>query len=82
MLVNPLVVLRCQQIDSILFVSTFPADSSTLGVADHYSRYCYNVDFRVFTGGTHDLAFVSSLVVETSFLGGVYQATWIHLTLK
>ena len=27
---NPLAVLRCQQRDSILFVSTLPVDSSTL----------------------------------------------------
>ena len=37
---NPLAVLRCQQRDSILFVSTLPVDSSTLGVADHHSRCC------------------------------------------
>ena len=37
---NPLAVLRCQQRDSILFVSTFPVNSSALGVADHHSRCC------------------------------------------
>ena len=44
---NPLAVLRCQQRDSILFVSTLPVDSSTLGVADHHSRYCLDVDTHV-----------------------------------
>ena len=37
---NPLAVLGCQLRDSILFVSTLPVDSSTLGVADHHSRCC------------------------------------------
>ena len=33
---NALAVLGCQLRHSILFVSMFPVDSSTLGVADHY----------------------------------------------
>ena len=37
---NPLAGLGCQLRDSILFVSTLPVDSSTIGVADHHSR-CY-----------------------------------------
>ena len=56
---NRLAILRCQQRDSILFVSAFPIDSSTLGVVDHHSRWCYHVDSSVVSSGKHDLAFVS-----------------------
>ena len=51
---SPLAVLRCQLRDSIPFVSTLPVDSSTLGVANHHSSYCYSVDTRVVTCGKHD----------------------------
>ena len=79
---NPLAVLRYQQRDSILFVSTLPVYSSTLRVADHHSRCCWSVDSRVVTSGTHDIAFVSSLFVELSFLAHVYQATWDPLDVE
>ena len=69
---NPLAVLRCQQRDSTLFVSTLPVDSSKLGVVGHHSRYCLDADTRVVLCETHDLAFVTSLVVEPSFLARVY----------
>ena len=46
MLGNPLAVLICQLRDSCLFVSTLPADSSILGVADYHSRCFQQVDSR------------------------------------
>ena len=35
------ILLGCQLRDSIWFISTFPVDSSTLGVADHHSRFVW-----------------------------------------
>ena len=51
---NPLALLGSQLRDSILFVSTLPVDSSTLGMTDHHSRYCKTVGTRVATRGTHN----------------------------
>ena len=46
---NPLVILGCQLRDSILFVSIFLVDSSTLGKADRHSRCRKGVNTRVIT---------------------------------
>ena len=48
---NPLAVLRYQQRDSTLLVSTLPVDSSALGMADHHSRCCLGIDAHVDTWG-------------------------------
>ena len=53
MLGNPPAVLKCQLRDSNLFVSTLPFDSSTLGVADHNSKYCLDADSCVVPAGDH-----------------------------
>ena len=53
MLGNPLAVLKCQLSHSCLFVSTLPDDSSTLGVADHYSRCCQGKNSRVVAAKDH-----------------------------
>ena len=76
MLGNLLAVLKFQLRDSCLFVSTLPVDSSTLGMADHHSRYCWDADSRVVSAGDHIKSFVSSLVVEPSFLARLNQAMW------
>ena len=72
MLGNPLAVLKCQLRYFTLFVSTLPVNSSTLGVADHHSSCCLDVDSRVDADGEHVQAFVSLLVVKPSFLARVY----------
>ena len=58
--------------DSTLLISKLPVDSSTFGVADHHSSCCLSVGTR----GKHDKVFISSLVVEPSFLARVYWAIW------
>ena len=59
MLGNPLAVLKCQLRDFSLFVSNVPLDSSTLGVAGHHSRSCWDADSHVVSVGDHVQSFVS-----------------------
>ena len=81
---NPLAVLRYQQRDSNLFVSTLPVDSSTLGVADHHSRCCLEVLMLmlILVQNISKLLFHRWLLNPPSWHACLLGHSGIHQTLK